>query len=471
MQVFVSVQHEVPPHASKNVGKRRMIVETADPIFRVLARGWVMNQDQAELVGETRVAKNLLQTGELRRTQLAIGHEPGRWHARGQRHDSQIPANPHHGPAVTTRPAPIGIGSAVGIEGRLEEALAAFDVAVVVSRNARDVRWPEQDPVEAIARKAKLRRQRQVGQIPRARDVSDRLLVEIVHQRVKDLGLVIAPAVQEQVDAADRTLVDKIPRASAFERQEMNVGQVRDSHRFPYSMTMFFRQLFDPESSTYTYVLGDPVSREAVVIDPVRERKADVLATLRDGGLSLRISLETHVHADHITGGGELRSETGARLGMHALANDCHCADLSLHGGDEVEVGGLRIRVLETPGHTPDSVSYLVDKSVFTGDALLVGTCGRTDFQGGDAGALFDSIHEVLFALPDDVVVYPGHDYQGNKSTTIGAEKRHNARAVGRTRAEFIALMNGLHLPPPKKIGLAVPANRHCGLDGTPHSA
>jgi glyoxylase-like metal-dependent hydrolase (beta-lactamase superfamily II) len=236
-------------------------------------------------------------------------------------------------------------------------------------------------------------------------------------------------------------------------------------------MTMFFRQLFDPESSTYTYLLGDEVSREAAVIDPVRERTAEILAALKEAGFSLHLSLETHVHADHVTGGGDLRTATGARLGMHALANECHCADLSLRGGDECAVGALRIRVLETPGHTSESVSYLVGTMVFTGDALLVGTCGRTDFQGGDAGALFDSIHDVLFALPDDVVVYPGHDYQGHKSTTIGAEKLHNKRAVGRTRAEFIALMNGLNLPPPKKLAEAVPANRHCGLDGTPHSA
>lgn len=235
---------------------------------------------------------------------------------------------------------------------------------------------------------------------------------------------------------------------------------------------MFFRQLFDPDSSTYTYVLGDERTRRAVVIDPVRERVDEVLAVLAEAGLELEYTLETHVHADHVTGGGLLRERTGARMGIHGLANDCACADVSLGDQDELVVGELRIAVLHTPGHTPDSVSYLVNgRMVFTGDALLVGTCGRTDFQGGDPGALYDSLHERLFTLPDDVIVYPGHDYKGNTHTTIGQEKRANDRAAGRTREEFIALMRSLNLPPPRKLDEAVPANKRCGLDGTPHSA
>jgi sulfur dioxygenase len=239
------------------------------------------------------------------------------------------------------------------------------------------------------------------------------------------------------------------------------------------STDMFFRQLFDPDSSTYTYVLGDEASRAAAVIDPVRERIDEVIAALAEGELRLEWSLETHTHADHVTAGGLLRDRIGARMAVHHLANACSCADLSLADGELLRVGAIEIRCLETPGHTPDGLSFLVldHKMVFTGDALLVGTCGRTDFQGGDAGALYDAIHQKLFTLPDEVVVYPGHDYKGNKQTTIGAEKRANTRAAGRTREEFIELMGSLNLPPPRKIAEAVPANARCGLDGTPHGA
>jgi glyoxylase-like metal-dependent hydrolase (beta-lactamase superfamily II) len=236
---------------------------------------------------------------------------------------------------------------------------------------------------------------------------------------------------------------------------------------------MFFRQLFDPESSTFTYVIGDEETRAACVIDPVRERAADVLAVLEEGNLRLEWALETHTHADHVTGGGLLREKTGARMAVHHLANACSCADLSLSDGEVVRLGALEIRCLETPGHTPDGLSFLIadHRMIFTGDTLLIGTCGRTDFQGGDAGNLWDSIQKKLFALPDETVVYPGHDYKGNQQTTIGAEKRQNARASGRTRDEFIQLMGSLNLPPPRKIVEALPANARCGLDGTPHGA
>jgi glyoxylase-like metal-dependent hydrolase (beta-lactamase superfamily II) len=160
-------------------------------------------------------------------------------------------------------------------------------------------------------------------------------------------------------------------------------------------------------------------------------------------------------------------------MAVHHLANACACADLSLSDGEVVRLGALELRCLETPGHTPDGISYLIQdhKMVFTGDTLLVGTCGRTDFQGGDAGALFDAIQRKLFILADDVVVYPGHDYKGSTQTTIGAEKRHNARLAGHTRDGFIALMGSLNLPPPRKLAEALPANARCGLDGTPHGA
>lgn len=226
-------------------------------------------------------------------------------------------------------------------------------------------------------------------------------------------------------------------------------------------MSIFFRQLFDPDSSTYSYVVGD--DREAMVIDPVEGRQGAVLEAL--GPRKLVVTIDTHVHADHVTAGAHLRRITGCKVGMPAGANDCECADIALADGDTVTVGELTLRALATPGHTPCHLSYLVgDVGVFTGDALLVGTCGRTDFQGGDPYALWNSIHGVLFALPDATVVWPGHDYKGARSTTIGAERRGNVRAAGRTRDEFAALMNALELPPPARMTEAVPANRRCGL-------
>lgn len=226
---------------------------------------------------------------------------------------------------------------------------------------------------------------------------------------------------------------------------------------------MLFRQLFEPETSTFTYVLGDEAAGVAAVIDPVRERAHEVLAVVADAKLRLAFTLETHVHADHVTGGGILREATGARYGVHPAAG-CGCADVPLEDGAELRVGGIAIRVIHTPGHTPCSVSLLVDRAmVLTGDALLVGTCGRTDFQGGDPGALYDAIHGRLFTLPDEVVVYPGHDYRGMTSSTIRREKRENGRAAGRTREAFIELMNGLGLPPPRRMAEAVPANLRCG--------
>jgi sulfur dioxygenase len=229
---------------------------------------------------------------------------------------------------------------------------------------------------------------------------------------------------------------------------------------------MIFRQWFDAESSTYTYLLGDEASRQAVLIDAVREQVERDLSQLRELGLTLAYVLDTHTHADHVTGAGLLRERTGAQTATAVSA--APCASLHLRDGDVLEVGALAIRVLETPGHTDDSLSFLVGDRVFTGDALLIRAAGRTDFQNGSAQQLYDSITQKLFTLPDETLVYPGHDYRGLTVTTIGEEKRFNTRIAGRSRDEFAAIMDALHLPAPKKLQEAVPANRACGSEPKP---
>jgi glyoxylase-like metal-dependent hydrolase (beta-lactamase superfamily II) len=192
---------------------------------------------------------------------------------------------------------------------------------------------------------------------------------------------------------------------------------------------MILRQLLDADSSTYTYLLADPSTGEAILIDPVRERVERDLALLRELDLSLEYVLETHVHADHITAAGLLRECTGARTVWGV--GGARCADLTVAHGDELHAGDITVRTLATPGHTDDSVSYLAGDLVFTGDALLVRGTGRTDFQNGDPRQLYRSITQVLFALPDETTVYPGHDYWGQTATSIGEEKRWNPRVAG----------------------------------------
>ena len=235
---------------------------------------------------------------------------------------------------------------------------------------------------------------------------------------------------------------------------------------------MILRQLFDAVSSTYTYLLADEVTAEALLIDPVREQVERDAHLIGELGLRLTYVLDTHVHADHITAAGELRSRFAARTVMGR--GGAACADLLLSSGDVVQLGSISVKVLATPGHTDDSVSYLVDAVagvpplVFTGDALLVRGTGRTDFQNGDPRALYESITRVLFSLPDATQVYPAHDYRGMGMTTIGEEKRCNPRIAGKTCEEFIAIMKALDLPPPARLAEVLPANRACGLAEPP---
>ncbi|NOS74364.1 MAG: MBL fold metallo-hydrolase [Methyloglobulus sp.] len=228
---------------------------------------------------------------------------------------------------------------------------------------------------------------------------------------------------------------------------------------------MLFKQLFDQETWTYTYLIADPVNKEAVLIDPVNTHIDNYLALLAEHGLQLKYSLETHVHADHITAGGLLRKKLGAETGVSALCG-AETADIQIKDGDVFSfANGEHIKVIATPGHTKGSISFLWRDRVFTGDSLFIGGCGRTDFQGGDAGALYDCITQRLFTLPDDTLVYPGHDYQQRWVSNIMQERTTNPRLAGKTREEFITIMNNLNLPKPKLIDEAVPANRYCGLE------
>ena len=228
---------------------------------------------------------------------------------------------------------------------------------------------------------------------------------------------------------------------------------------------MLFRQLFDAESSTYSYLLADEDTREAVLIDPVLEQVDRDVGLIRELGLTLRYALDTHVHADHVTGAAKLREQLGCETVLSAQAG-VGCADVLARHGDVIRFGRCGLEVLETPGHTASCLSYVtLDRAmVFTGDALLIRGCGRTDFQSGDARQLFRSIRDQLFALPPTTLVYPGHDYQGHTASSIDEERRHNPR-VGepRSEAEFLEIMANLRLAYPKKIDVALPLNLRCG--------
>lgn len=230
---------------------------------------------------------------------------------------------------------------------------------------------------------------------------------------------------------------------------------------------MIFRQLFEPNSSAYTYLVACERTREAALIDPVLETVERDLRLLNELGLTLKYTIETHIHADHVTGAARLREETGSKAAVPEKSAADH-VDLPVREGEAICVGDLSLEPLYTPGHTDDHHAYLFRSAdgsrIFTGDALMIDGCGRTDFQSGDAATLYRSVHEKLFSLPDDALVFPGHDYQQRRVSSVGQEKARNPRlGGGKTIDEFVAIMNSLNLPRPKKMDVAVPANRECG--------
>ena len=228
---------------------------------------------------------------------------------------------------------------------------------------------------------------------------------------------------------------------------------------------MLFRQLSDPTSSTFTYLLADEQSREAVIIDPVFEWGVRDLALIRELGLSLSWILETHVHADHVTGASLLKEATGAQTAV-SKASGIEGADRYLADGDTVTFGRHRLEARATPGHTNGCMTLVLDggTKAFTGDTLMVRSVGRTDFQQGSAERMYRSVHDRIFTLPDACEIWPGHDYQGRTSTSVYEEKNFNPRiAQIRSLEDFVGTMHNLNLPHPKQMDIAVPANLKLG--------
>ncbi len=230
---------------------------------------------------------------------------------------------------------------------------------------------------------------------------------------------------------------------------------------------MIFRQFFDNDTCTYTYLLGCESSKRAVLIDTVATNTDQYIEVLNQLQLTLVYTLETHVHADHITAASLLRNQLGSQSIVHRDAG-AMCADLLVTDGVELQVDSIKIKVLHTPGHTNGCVSYWVADRIFTGDSLLINGCGRSDFQQGNSTTLYQSITEKIFTLPPDTLVYPGHDYHGQRVSTVAQEIALNPRlGQQKTLAEFIEIMQNLDLPYPKYIDKALPANQACGAENT----
>jgi glyoxylase-like metal-dependent hydrolase (beta-lactamase superfamily II)/rhodanese-related sulfurtransferase len=226
---------------------------------------------------------------------------------------------------------------------------------------------------------------------------------------------------------------------------------------------MIFRQLFDSVSGTYSYILASRAGGEALILDPVLEKVDRYCQLLRELDLRLVKAVDTHLHADHVTGLGELRDRTHC-VTIMGEQSKADVVAMRVADGDQVTIEGLSLQVMYTPGHTDDSYSYLMGDRVFTGDTLLIRGTGRTDFQNGSARAQYESIFGRLLKLPDETMVFPAHDYKGDTVSTIGEERRFNPRLQVRSIDEYVELMGNLKLPNPKMMDVAVPANMHVGL-------
>ena len=316
----------------------------------------------------------------------------------------------------------------------------------------------------------------QAGHIPGAQRIDIDQLGHYLVQTENKLSVIIANEEQENKIANDYATHSNFTFMSQCHRW-VELGHPLYGEGLQHSIKYFntikgdqvnkeiiFHQLFEAESSTYTYIIADKKTKEAAIIDPVIETVDRDIKLLEELGLKVIYALDTHIHADHITGAGELRKKLGLKTAVSKNAQ-VECVDIQLEDGQELLLGDKTIKVISTPGHTNTCLTYAFEGMIFTGDALLIRSCGRTDFQQGDSEKLYQSVREKLFKLPDETVVYPGHDYRGHTSSTIGVEKKHNARLKeSNTLEDFKKIMAELKLANPKKIHEAVPANLACGI-------
>lgn len=228
---------------------------------------------------------------------------------------------------------------------------------------------------------------------------------------------------------------------------------------------MLIRQLFDHNSYSYSYLVADTLTGEALIIDPIKEKTAEYLQIIKELNLTLKIALDTHVHADHITALGKLRQLTGCET-IVGKPSAMSCASGHVEDGEVINCGAIKLQALYTPGHTDDSYCYYLDHEqgfIFSGDTLLIRGTGRTDFQSGDSQALYHSLFNRLLTLPNKTIVYPGHDYKGWTCSTIGEERQHNPRLQISNWQGLASILDNLNLARPKLMDIAVPANQQCG--------
>ena len=316
------------------------------------------------------------------------------------------------------------------------------------------------------------------GHIPGAQRIDATQLADYLIKEENKLAIIIASEQQEKKIEnefsaySNYTFMSQCHRWTELGHPLFGEGVQQSIKRFNFinikgekvNKEIIFHQLFEAESSTYTYIIADKKTKEAAIIDPVLETVDRDIKLVEELGLKVIYALDTHIHADHITGAGELRKRLGLKTAVSHNAQ-VECVDIQLQDGQELLLGDKTIKVISTPGHTNTCLTYAFEGLIFTGDALLIRSCGRTDFQQGDSEKLYDSVREKLFKLPDETIIYPGHDYRGHTSSTVGTEKKHNARLKESISLEdFKKIMAELKLANPKKIHEAVPANLACGI-------